>query len=394
LNTALKSFEFILIMTKIDTFLANGGYYSDPLRGALIPSLAPSVSFERDESYALADGAVHARGYSKYGQENWTQVEAIVTRLEEAADSALFSSGKAAATTLLMTLEPGDHLVIHDSIYFAFIRWFRQFCSQFQIQLTLIDMRDMDIVRETLERAKPKMVWTESPTNPLWQVLDIQGIADATHRVGARLVVDNTVATPILTRPLTLGADIVLHSATKYLNGHGDVLAGLLVARCKDQFWQKLLTLRGNVGGVLGTFEAWLLLRGMRTLALRVRRASETALPVARYLEGHPKLEATYYPGLVSSPYHELARRQMSDAFGGMLSFTTLSDASSAKAVCCAARLFRRATSLGSTESLIEHRRTIEGVHSLCPENLIRLSIGLEDSQDLIADLDQALKAA
>jgi cystathionine gamma-synthase len=234
-------------------------------------------------------------------------------------------------------------------------------------------------------------VWIETPCNPTWDVIDIAAAAEAAHGAGALLAVDSTVATPVLTRPIELGADLVFHSATKYLNGHGDVLAGVLVTARRDQFWERLHDQRHRAGGVLGAFEAWLLQRGLRTLYLRVGRASDNALAIARHFEGHPKLVAVLYPGLASHPGHGIAQRQMSGGFGGMLSLRLRGGAETALGVAKAVRLFVRATSLGGVESLIEHRASIEGPDSPVPPDLLRLSIGIEDAGDLIADLEQAL---
>jgi cystathionine gamma-synthase len=234
-------------------------------------------------------------------------------------------------------------------------------------------------------------VWIETPVNPTWDVIDIAAAAEAAHGAGAILAVDATAATPVLTRPLTLGADLAFHSATKYLNGHSDLTAGVLVTRAIDARWQEITSVRHLMGGVLGAFEAWLLLRGLRTLYLRVERASASALEIARHFEGHPKLAAVLYPGLESHPGHAVAKRQMTGGFGGMLSLLVDGDAAAARAVAARTRLFVPATSLGGVESLIEHRATIEGPHSVVPKNLLRLSIGIEDPADLIADLEQAL---
>jgi cystathionine gamma-synthase len=228
----------------------------------------------------------------------------------------------------------------------------------------------------------------------MWEITDLAGICQVAHAAGARVAVDNTVATPVLTRPLELGADLVVHSATKYLNGHSDVLAGAVLTARRDPFWERIRSWRRNAGAVPGPFEAWLLQRGMRTLFLRVHRSSDSALAIARHLDGHPALIAVLYPGLESHPGHQIAARQMHGGFGGMLSIRLAGGAEQAMAVLGAARVFKRATSLGGVESLIEHRRSQEGPSSLVPKDLLRLSIGIEAPEDLLADLDTALAAA
>ena len=240
------------------------------------------------------------------------------------------------------------------------------------------------------------MVWVETPTNPLLKMVDLQAIADIAKARNPEvlLVCDNTFATPASQRPFEFGFDIVMHSSTKYLNGHGDVLAGALVTARRDDFWERLRDRRHRAGGVLGAFEAWLLQRGLRTLYLRVRRASDNALAIARHFEGHPQIAAVLYPGLANHPGHGIAKRQMSGGFGGMLSLRIRGGAEAALTVAKAVRLFVRATSLGGVESLIEHRASIEGPTSPVPADLLRLSIGIEDAGDLIADLEQALASA
>jgi len=242
-----------------------------------------------------------------------------------------------------------------------------------------------------VRKGETRLVWIETPSNPTWDVIDIEAAAEAAHSAGAMLAVDSTVATPVLTRPVEHGADLVMHSATKYLNGHGDVVAGALVTARRDEFWDQLAEQRHSGGAIAGSFEAWLLQRGMRTLFMRVRQASESALRIARDLEGHPALEAILYPGLASHPGHSVARRQMHGGFGGMLSLRVRGGADAALAVAGKCEVFIRATSLGGVESLIEHRYSIEGPASPIPPDLLRLSIGAEAVEDLIEDLRQAL---
>jgi cystathionine gamma-synthase len=269
--------------------------------------------------------------------------------------------------------------------------WLRRISARRSIGLTLFEAGDPDALERAVQPGKTAIVWIETPVNPTWEVIDIAAAAEVAHAAGAILVVDATVSTPVTTRALEHGADLVFHSATKYLNGHSDVVGGILVSAADDQRWQEIKWLRTYMGGVLGPVEAWLMLRGMRTLFLRFEKASASALEIARHFEHHPKLERVLYPGLESHPGHDIARRQMTRGFGGMLSLLVKGGADAARELAGHTDLFLRATSLGGVESLIEHRAAVEGAHSAVPQNLLRLSIGIENSRDLIHDLEQSL---
>jgi cystathionine gamma-synthase len=297
----------------------------------------------------------------------------------------------AAIAALFRTLRRGEAIVVQRPIYYGTLAWLARFCAHREIALGHFDGADPTGLERTARETRPAIVWIETPSNPLLHVVDIARAAEIAHAAGALLAVDSTAATPILTRPLALGADLVMHSATKYLNGHSDVLAGALVTKQIDERWSAIRADRHDAGALLGPFEAWLLLRGLRTLALRVRQASKNALAVARFLETHHKVERVLYPGLPGHPRHDLARRQMAGGCGGLLSFQVKGDADTALAVAGRLQLIARATSLGGTESVIEHRFTIEGAATGVPPNLLRLSVGIEDPDDLIADLAQAL---
>ena len=372
-----------------ETLAAQADHFLDPETGAIVPPLVSSTTFARTPEYELRG----ASSYARYDTPNWGQAEKLIAKLEEGAAAAVFASGLGAAAAVVMTLQPGQRIVMHDTLYWGFKAWVESFAQQWGLKLTLIDMTKLDLLERTLAGEPAHLLWFESPTNPLWQVLDIQEIARLGHAAGARVCIDGTVATPVLTRPLALGCDLVMHSATKYLNGHSDVLAGALAVAKADEWWEQILANRTFVGAALGTFEAWLLLRGLRTLYLRVRQSSATGLQLAQFLEAHPKVHRVLYPGLASHPGHEIARRQMEGGFSGMLSIQVQGGAEAALAVCRNVTLFHRATSLGSVESLIEHRATVEGEHGSAPPDLLRLSIGLEHAGDLEADLDQALAA-
>ena len=353
----------------------------------LAPPVHLSTTFER-----AADGSYPGgRVYSRDASPAYDQAEALLCALEGGHRALLFASGMAAATAVLHTLKPGEAVVAPRDMYWALRNWLQAFCAQWGIGLAFYDNASTDDLADTLRAVRPRLLWIETPSNPLWDLTDIAAAVALAREVGARVAVDSTVATPVFTRPLALGADIVMHSATKYLNGHSDVVAGALVAREDSDLWQTIRRNRNLGGAVPGPFEAWLLLRGMRTLHLRVRQASASALAIAQELEGHPSLIRTLYPGLPSHPGHALACRQMQGGFGGMLSIRVAGGEQAARAAIGRLRVFRQATSLGSVESLAEHRASVEGPGSACPVDLIRLSVGIESAADLLADLRAAL---
>ena len=373
--------------THPETLAAQADHYMDPATGAIVPALQPSSTFARTDDYELRGPT----SYQRAGTGNWDQVENVLAKLEGAEAAAAFGSGMAAAAAAVMALKPGDQIVTHDSIYWGLSKWLRSFTAKWGLSLAQVNLTDPAALESVAVPGKLKLVWIETPTNPLWEVLDIAAIAARAHRLGAKVAVDSTVATPVLTRPLALGADLVMHSATKYLGGHSDLLAGFLATREKDSFWDAVLYNRTNIGAILGPFEAWLLLRGMRTLFVRVERSCRSAQIIAEFLGQHPKVAVALYPGLVSHTGHALAKQQMQGGYSGMLSFRMKGGRDAALRVTKAVELFHRATSLGSVESLIEHRATVDGEGTTCPDDLIRLSIGLEHVDDLIADLEQAL---
>ena len=369
------------------TVLAQAGHTPDPATGALVPALHMSTTFGRDSEYELIGDYI----YSRYQSPTVEHAERLLARLDGGADAMLFASGLAAAAAVFETVESGGHVVAPTIMYHGAQDWLRRIESRRRIALTLFDATDPDALGEALRKGETYVVWIESPVNPTWDVIDIREAADLAHEAGAILVVDCTVAPPVTTRALELGADLVFHSATKYLNGHSDLLAGVLVTPETNELWDELRLVRKLSGGVLGAHDAWMLIRGLRTLPLRFERASQSALQIAQHLEGHPGLEAVLYPGLESHPGHELARRQMTNGFGGLLSILVRGGADEALDVTRRFQVFVRATSLGGVESLVEHRASVEGPHSEVPPNLLRLSIGIEDPADLISDLDQAL---
>ncbi|MFN0185922.1 MAG: trans-sulfuration enzyme family protein [Aquabacterium sp.] len=366
------------------------GWVDDSTR-AIVPPIHMSATYIRDADNQYRSGRIYMRA----DNPAFDQPEAVITALERGRQSLLFASGMAAATAVFQALEPGDHVLAPKVMYWALRNWLMNFAIRWGLQVELVDMTDPAIVSAAIRPGKTRLIWIETPANPTWLITDIAALAEVAHRAGAALAVDSTVATPVLTRPLELGADIVMHAATKYLNGHSDLVAGVLVGRDPDSaLWQRIRQVRSQVGGTLGSMEAWLLTRGLRTLVLRVRAACEGAQRIAEHFEHHRHVAAILYPGLPGAAGHAVAARQMSGGFGGMLSLRAAGGEAAAIAVAAHLQLWKRATSLGGTESLVEHRASVEGAGSPAPLDMLRLSVGLEHPDDLIADLEQALARA
>jgi cystathionine gamma-synthase len=375
---------------KPDTVAAQALGWVDEATRAVTPPIHVSTTYLRDPDNAYRSG----RAYARADNPAFDQPEAVIARLEQGAAAALFASGMAAATAVFQALRPGDHVLAPRVMYWSLRNWLTGFASAWGLKVELVDMTDPAAVRAAMRPGETRLVWAETPANPLWSITDIAAVAAIAHDAGARLAVDSTVATPLLTQPLALGADLVMHAATKYLNGHSDVIAGVVVTGADDDLWQRVKTLRAQLGGTLGSFEAFLLTRGLRTLHLRVRRACESAQRIAEHFERHPLVAAVLYPGLPSFPGHAIAARQMRGGFGGMLSIRVRGGEAAAIATAAQVQLWKRATSLGGTESLIEHRASVEGAGTPAPADLLRLSVGLEDADDLVADLERALRLA
>ena len=362
----------------------------DSETGALVPPLHAATTYEMHPDGSLTDG----RAYTRADNPTYDPAEKLLTMLEGGAGCILFASGNAAATAVFQALLPGDHVLVSRILYWGIRKWLAEFAVSWGLDVEFVDVTDPEALQAAIRPGVTRLLWLETPANPTWEITDIAAAAETAHAAQVCVAVDNTVPTPVLTRPLELGADLVVHSATKYLNGHSDVLAGAVVTARLDPLWERIRSWRRNAGAMLGPFEAWLLQRGMRTLFVRVRRASETALTLAQQLQGHSALKAVLYPGLPSHPGHEIAARQMQGGFGGMLSVRVAGGEEQALAVAAAARVFKRATSLGGVESLIEHRLSTEGPSSPVPGDLLRLSVGLETPEDLLADLTAALDAS
>lgn len=375
-------------MKKPATIAAHAGGAIDPQSGGVVPPIQTSTTFLRDESYGLIrpDNI-----YLRDDSDTVRTAESLLAKLEGANEALLFPSGMAAIAALFRTLPDGAGVVVQSGIYWGTTKWVRDFAARRGIGLTEVDAADTAALSQTCEAKRPVLVFVETPSNPWLKTVDIAAASKIAHAVGAKLAVDATAATPVLMQPLALGADVVMHSATKAINGHSDVLAGVLAAKdTEDAMWQAIKTDRHDAGAVIGPFEAWLLIRGMRTLPLRVERMSQNALALATHLKAHEGVADVLYPGLRHHAGHDIATRQMQGGYGCLLSVLVKGDAAKALAVVGKLHLFLRATSLGGVESLVEHRHTIEP-HTGIPENLIRVSVGIEDIGDLIADWDQAL---
>jgi len=376
-----------------ETISAQALGWIDERTRAITPPIHVSSTYLRDADNQYRSGRVYARA----DNPAFDQAEAVISALEGGAQTLLFASGMAAATAVFQALAPGDHVLAPKVMYWSLRNWLMSFATQWGLQVELIDMASPAAVQAALRPGQTRLVWVESPANPLWTVTDIAATAQAAHAAGALLAVDSTVATPVLTQPLALGADVVMHAATKYLNGHSDLIAGSLTVRQGGEasdHWQRVRKVRAQLGGTLGSFEAWLLLRGLRTLHLRVRAACASAQRMAEHFNGHPLVAQVLYPGLPSDAGHAVARAQMQGGFGGMLSIRVAGGEAAAIAVAAHTGLWKRATSLGGTESLIEHRASVEGPGTPAPADLLRLSVGIEHVDDLMADLEQALAAA
>ncbi|KGM88586.1 Cystathionine beta-lyase/cystathionine gamma-synthase [Roseovarius mucosus DSM 17069] len=369
------------------TIAAQAAGAKDTATGGVVPGISLATTYTRGADYALL------RPDNMYGRDqNDTvrQAEEVIRQLEGAAATLLFPSGMAAVAAVFRALPSGARVVMQTGIYWGTLKWVRAYCVRRAILLDEIDASDPAALAAAC-RSSADMVWIETPSNPWLKTVEIATAAGMAHKAGAILVVDGTAATPVLTRALDLGADIVMHSGTKALNGHSDVLAGVLSCREPGTaMWQEIVTDRHDAGAVMGPFEAWLLMRGMRTLPLRMERMCENALAVARYLEGHAQVETVLYPGLESHAGHAIATRQMCGGYGYLLSAVVAGGRERALQVAGRLQLLHRATSLGGVESLVEHRHTIEP-HTGIPEGLLRFSVGIEDAGDLIADLAQAL---
>jgi len=369
---------------RIETLAVHAGIRVDPTTGAVVPPLHTATTFEHEPDSTYPRGYL----YSRTANPNRNALEECLTELEGGAGAVAFASASAATAAVFQALAPGDHVVAPLDAYFGTGKLLRDTFMPWGLAVDFVDMTDTAAIKAAL-KPRTKIVWAETPSNPLWRVTDVAAVAALAHGAGALCVCDNTSA-PVIQRPLALGADLVVYATTKYLGGHGDVLGGAVVARSRDAFYERVRAIQGSGGAVPSPFDCWLVRRGIRTLPWRMRAHSDNALKVATFLAAHPRVEAVHYPGLPSHPQAGVARRQMT-GFGGMLSAQVRGGREAAFAVERKVRIFTCATSFGGTESLLEHRASVEGAATRSPDNLLRLSIGLEHADDLIEDLGQAL---
>jgi cystathionine gamma-synthase len=371
---------------KLETLAIQSTLMPDANAGAVVPPIYLSTTFERE-----ADGSYkHDYVYSRADNPNRKLLESSLAALENGAVAVSFASGMAATTALFQSLKSGDHLVVPNDAYYATNVLIAEVFMQWGLTMTKVDMTDFQQIKAAIQ-PNTKLIWIETPSNPELKITDIEATANLAHKHGAILAVDNTWATPVMQRCLELGADVVMHSTTKYFGGHSDVLSGALIFKEAGALSDKVKNIQRLTGGVPSPFDCWLITRGIKTLPLRVNAQTETAMKLAEYLSQHPQIEAVHYPGLTSHPQHEIAKRQMTGGFGGMLAVQIKGDAKNAMAATGRLKLFTTATSLGGVESLIEHRKSVESPDSPTPNNLLRISVGLENIEDLIEDWRIAL---
>ena len=372
---------------RLETIAVHAGRVPDVTTGAVTPPIHLSTTFEREPDLSFRGGHL----YSRYSNPNRVALEATIAQLEGGGAAACFASGSAATMAVLQALEPEAHIILPDDSYYGTLKLARDVFGPWKLRYTAVDMTSPANVERAITK-QTRVVWLETPSNPLVRVVDIAAIARVARQAGAWSVVDNTWATPVLQRPLSLGADVVMHATTKYLGGHSDVLGGALVAATEDHpLFAKARAIQAAGGAVPSPFECWLASRGIRTLPWRVRAQVENARGIAKFLAAHRKVEAVHYPGLETHTGYAIAARQMS-APGAMMSFQVRGGRQAAIDMTNRLKIVTRATSLGGTETLIEHRHSVEGPDTRAPENLLRVSVGLEHVDDLVEDFDQALR--
>ncbi len=369
----------------METLAVHAGETGEREAGAVMPPIHLSTTFERGADGGYPSGFVYARS----DNPNRQALERALTALEGGESAAAFASGMAAIMAVFQSLESGAHLILPDDVYFGTSALARDVFARWGLAVSTADMTDPDTVAR-LVRPETALIWVETPSNPMLKITDIEAIARIAHEAGALCACDNTWPSPVLQQPLALGADLVIHSTTKYLGGHSDLVGGAVIARADGEQFARIRTIQTIGGAVPSPFDCWLLMRSIRTLPHRMRAHSRNARQVAAYLADHPAVARVHYPGLADHPGHAIAARQMRD-FGGMLSIQMQGGAEAALRLANRVRLFTQATSLGGVESLIEHRASVEGPGTTTPDDLLRLSIGLEHADDLIADLEQAI---
>lgn len=369
---------------KTETIAIHAGNFIESATGDVTQPLSLSTTFLRNEKGEYPGGHM----YSRVSNPNRSALEKLLAELEHGAEACAFSSGNAAGMSVFQALKPGSHIIAPDDMYWGFKKQLQTIFAD-SLEIDFIDLTVLEHI-ESYIKDNTVMIWMETPSNPLLKVTDIRALSEICNKNNLILACDSTFASPCLQNPILMGADIVMHSTTKYIGGHSDVIGGALITAKADPFWEKIRNIQQTGGAVPSPFDCFLLVRSIKTLPYRMRGHCANGMALATYLEKHPKVEAVYYPGLPSHPQHEVARAQMSD-FGGMLSILIKGSFEEANKVVNKVKLFAQATSLGGIESLIEHRYSIEGPDTKTPKNLLRISVGLEHIDDLIADFDQAL---
>lgn len=370
---------------KLETIAIHAGNKTDASSKAVIQPITLSTTFERGEDGGYPGGFI----YTRAANPNRLSLENVISELEGGAEACAFSSGNAAGAAVFQALEPGSHVIAPDDMYHGLRALINEVFAGI-LDVSYVNMSDLQAVASAVKPYTTKLLWIESPSNPLLKISDIRSLCDLAKKHGITVCCDNTFASPVFQRPFDLGADLVMHSSTKYFGGHSDVLGGALITAAKNSFWGRIRNVQALSGSVPSPFDCYLTVRGIKTLPYRMKGHAANALKIARFLKDRPEVENVYYPGLESHEFYDVARSQMSD-FGGMLSFTLKAGEAAARKVANTVRIFAQATSLGGVESLIEHRASVEGPNTKTPASLLRVSVGLENADDLLLDLEQAL---
>jgi len=369
-----------------DTISAQAGHVAHSLDPGVTSYIQLSTTFHYEPTGEKPAGWV----YSRENNPTRRHVEEILAQLEHGVDAAAFSSGSAAAHAVFQSLRPGDHVIANYDVYSGIRSMLKDIFTPWGLEVSFVDLGNLSNLENSIQK-NTRLVWTESPTNPQLNIIDLQGLISICNEHGIRTAIDNTFATPVFQNPLLMGADLVMHSTTKYLGGHSDLTGGALITLEKSAWWESIRFIQHIAGAIPSPFDCYLLTRGIRSLGPRMRQHAENAKAIAGFLENHPKVEKVIYPGLPSHPGYEIAMKQMKVP-GAMVSFLVKGKKEDAIRIAQRVKVFTNATSLGGTESLLEHRKSTEGPDSPTPDTLIRMSIGLEDANDLISDLEQAMK--
>ena len=371
---------------KKETIAVHGSHLKDETAGAIAAPVFLTTTFERDLDGTYPKGHM----YSRNSNPNRIALEKGLAALEGASRGFAFGSGLAAVNAVFQCLQSGDHILMPEVGYYASYKLAEEILGPWGLEVTQVDMTDLAAVEKAVQK-NTKLIWAETPANPMLSITDIKGLAAIAKKHGLKLGVDNTLGTPVLQNPIALGADMVMHATTKYIGGHSDIMGGAVLLKEDDEWAKRIERVQILMGATPNPLDCYLLARGLKTLPLRMREHSANALELAKRLEKHPKVERVHYPGLESHPQHALAKAQMPQGFSGMIALQVKTGETATREMAGKLQIFQQATSLGGVESLVEHRKSIEGPQSTTPGNLLRFSIGLEHVDDLWADLEQAL---